>query len=137
LHERTFRRHFAEEFDWLCFNMTLTRLAPGADTLIGATDCTFLSKSCTETYGLDRFWSGAASQAEHRLEASAVSLTRTDTGKASAAGARQTPPGLAGGSADHSASGNARTRVDFYVEQLTGCLARWDEMIRYVAADGY
>ena len=131
LHEQTFRRHFAKGFDWLCFNMVLTRLAPGPDTLIGAIDCTFLPKSGTETYGLDRFWLGAAGRAERGLEASVMALIRTDNGEAFAAGARQTPSDLAG----QGVAG--RTRVDFYVKQLTDYLARLGKMVRYVVADGY
>ena len=133
LHEHTFRRHFAKGFDWLCFNKALVGLASGPDALIGAIDCTFLPKSGTETYGLDRFWSGAAGRTERGLEASVMALIRTDSGEAFAVGARQTPSGLT----DQKESNASRTRVDFYMEQLTGYLARLGQMVRYVVADGY
>jgi hypothetical protein len=135
LHEQTFRRQFAEGFDWLRFNKELLRLTPDFQStlFIGAIDCTFLPKSGTETYGLDRFWSGAANRAERGLEASVMALIRTDNGEAFAAGARQTPSGLA----DQKEGNTSRTRVDFYVKQLTDYLARWGQMVRYVVADGY
>lgn len=135
LHEQTFRRHFAEGFDWIGFNQALIALAPtgSQEALIGAIDCTFLPKNGTETYGLDRFWSGTAGRAKRGLEASVLAVIHAGSGRAFTAGAAQTPPDLSqGGEGDQD-----RSRVDFYMQQLTGYLARLTGQIRYVVADGY
>jgi len=132
--EQTFRRHFEKAFDWIAFNRALSELAsPGGDsapTLIGAIDCTFLPKSGTETYGLDRFWSGVDNRAKRGLEASVLAVIHPGSRRAFTAGVAQTPPGLS------QSAESPRSRIDFYMEQLTGCLARF-ERIQYVVADGY
>ena len=56
LHEQTFRRHFARAFDWVAFNLVLLRGRRHPDErMIGGFDASFLRKSGTCTYGLDKF----------------------------------------------------------------------------------
>ena len=84
LNESTFRRNFQKFFDWLDFNLQLINLS-GLDLkgeIIAAMDCSFISKSGKETYGLDRFWSGCMNRALKGLEVSLVCLVDVKTGKA-------------------------------------------------------
>ena len=58
LTELTFRRWFAGHFDWLGFNLAC--VGPSLGGCIGVVDCSFLPKSGSATYGLDKFWSSCA-----------------------------------------------------------------------------
>jgi putative transposase len=70
-HERTFARHFSRSFDWRRFNLALVEPVL-SDQLLLVTDCTFVPKSGTKTYGLDRFWNGSAARTERGLELSVL-----------------------------------------------------------------
>lgn len=131
LHEHTFRRHFEKAFDWIAFNLAVLSLAPSTEPrrVIGALDCTFVAKSGTKTYGLDRFWSSARSKTERGLEVSVVALIETETRQRFALDAAQTPPNLCQDEQHYS-------RVDFYMEQFTDCVASLPE-VEYFVADGY
>lgn len=133
LHEQTFRRHFAKCFDWIRFNLALLSL-PAFETqtqqLIGALDCTFVPKSGTKTYGLDRFWSSSASKPERGLELSVLALIETQTRQCFTLDAAQTPANLAQGDKPGSYS-----RIDFYMEQFTDCLTSLSA-VEYFVADG-
>ena len=131
LHEQTFRRHFEQFFDWIEFNLSLLSLAPfESRKLIGAFDCTFISKSGKQTYGLDRFWCSSASKPRRGLEVSVLALIETQTRQCFTLDAAQTPANLAQGDKPGSYS-----RMDFYMEQFTDCLASLSE-VEYFVADG-
>jgi len=70
-HERTFARHFSRPFDWWRLNLALVE-AVLSDQVLIATDCTFVPKSGTKTYGLDRFWNGSHARSERGLERSVL-----------------------------------------------------------------
>jgi hypothetical protein len=132
LHEQTFRRHFKRAFDWLVFNLVLLRLRAHPDeTLIGVFDTSFLPKSGKQTYGLDKFFSHAAKAVRTGLEVSLPGVIATESRRAVALDATQTPPGL---STD--ATGSDYSRIDFYLEQLTDGLGYLPE-VRYWVGDGY
>lgn len=131
LHEQTFRRHFAKAFDWMSFNLVLLRLRRHPDeTLIGVFDCSFLGKSGKETYGLDKFFSSAAGAMRTGLEVSLLGVIATTSRCTVALDATQTPPGLS------KKQGACYSRVDFYLEQITDCLGRLEE-VHYWVGDGY
>ena len=132
LHEQTFRRHFAHCFDWLVFNLALLGLRAHPDeTVIGAFDTSFLPKSGKHTYGLDKFFSHAAKAIRTGLEVSLLGVIATESRRAVALDATQTPPGLS-----TKATGPQYSRIDFYLEQLTDCLDRLPE-VHYWVGDGY
>lgn len=132
LHEQTFRRHFARCFDWLSFNLVLLRLrAHPGETLIGVFDTSFLPKSGGQTYGLDKFFSHAAKAIRTGLEVSILGVIATESRRAFAIDATQTPPGLS-----TKATGPQYSRIDFYLEQLTDCLTHLPHML-YFVGDGY
>lgn len=130
LSEQTFRRNFEKAFDWIEFNLALLSLAPfEAKRLIGAFDCTFIPKSGKKTYGLDLFWSSSTSKVERGLEVSVLALIDSESGERFALDAAQTPPNLA------QRSEQGYSRIDFYMEQFTDCLASLSE-VKYFVADG-
>lgn len=134
--EQTFRRHFQKLFDWIEFNLAVLALAPtgpGRSTLIGAIDCTFISKTGKNTYGLDRFWSSCHNSNRRGLEVSVLALIRTESRETFPLDAAQTPPGLT------KAEESDYSRIDFYLEQVTDCLRRTPERlerVQYFVADG-
>ena len=59
LHEKTYARQFQHAFDFgLCNHLAMTASLPVKATKIAVMDCTFVSKSGRQTYGLDYFFSG-------------------------------------------------------------------------------
>lgn len=132
LHEPTFRRQFARCFHWLFFNLVLVRLRTHPqETIIGVFDTSFLPKSGKHTWGLDKFFSHAAKAIRTGLEVSLLGVIATESRRAIALDATQTPPGL---SSD--ATGAHYSRIDFYLEQLTDCLGALPK-VRYWVGDGY
>jgi len=133
LNESTFRRNFQKFFDWLDFNFQLIQLTSlnSQGEVIAAFDCSYIPKSGSKTYGLDRFWSGCMNRAVKGLELSLVCLIHVDTKKAWALDAMQTPPGLSKKEKDE-----GKTRIDFYLSQLYKC---FDKLlaVNYFVADGY
>lgn len=125
LHEQTFRRNFQRAFDWTRFNLAVLALAypDQSRQLIGVLDCTFIGKSGTETYGLDRFWSSSDSTAKRGLELSVLALIETESRERFTLDAAQTPPDLAQGDQVGSYS-----RIDFYMEQFIDCAASLAEV---------
>jgi hypothetical protein len=133
--EQTFRRNFNKPFDWVRFNWVLISIVFTGEenSFIVAADCTFLPKNGSQTYGLDRFWSGTANRTQRGLEASVVALVHTDSGRAFTLGADQTPPSLS-----EETGGGEGSRMSFYTRQLSDYLKRLpDNKIHYVVADGY
>lgn len=113
LNESTFRRNFQKFFDWLDFNFQLMQLS-GVDfqkEVIAAFDCSYIPKTGSKTFGLDRFWSGCMNRAVKGLELSLICLIDVGTRKAWALDVMQTPAGLSKKEKD-----NTKTRIDFYLE---------------------
>lgn len=132
LHEQTFRRHFARAFDWVAFNLVILHLRTQPDeVLIGVFDTSFLPKSGKKTYGLDKFFSSAAKAIRTGLEVSLLGVVATTSRRSWALDATQTPPGLS-----MKETAPAYSRIDFYLEQITDCLACLPE-VRYWVGDGY
>ena len=71
--ERTFRRNFRKEIDFIEINQAIVEQACGRIKAF-AMDAAFIKKSGKKTFGLDRFWNGCAGRSEKGLEASIISL---------------------------------------------------------------
>jgi hypothetical protein len=113
LHEQTFRRHFQKAFQWVWFNLTIFRLRQHPEEpIIGVFDCSFLPKSGTETWGIDRFFSSLAGRSKKGLEVSVLGVVAARSRRAFGIDATQTPPDLSKNGAD------GYSRVDFYLEQI-------------------
>lgn len=130
--DKTFRRHYDKFFDWLKFNLVVFDLwgrTPGG-VILAALDCSFVSKSGKNTYGLDKFWSGVLGKAKKGLEISVLALIDVSGASAWTLDVTQTPPGLSG------SDENGFSRIDFYIEQILDCLPYLTEVV-YFVADGF
>mgnify|MGYP006266121385 FL=1 len=120
--EQIFRRHFQKAFGWVAFNLVLLRLRRHPqEPLIGVFDCSFLPKSGTETWGLDRFFSSTARGNRRGLEVSVLGAIATKSRQALGLDATQTPSGLAPDKASD------YTRIDVYREQLLDLARRLEK----------
>ena len=133
LHEQTFRRHFERAFQWVWFNLIAFRLRHHPEEpVIGVFDCSFLPKSGTETWGLDRFFSSLAGKSKKGLEVSVLGLVATESRRAFGVDATQTPPNL---STDQT---GGYSRVDFYLEQIIDLYDRFADLgVSYWVGDGF
>ena len=137
--EQTFRRHFQKAFRWIALNLTILRLRhhPG-EPLIGVFDCTFVPKSGTESYGIDRFFSSAAGRSERGQEVSILGVVATKSREAFGVDATQTPAGLSGSTSSEACSAEAYSSVDFYIEQIQDLQGQLAEMgVSYWVGDGF
>ncbi len=126
--EITFRRQFGKYFDWLAFNLGFINFETSVH--IGVIDCSFIAKSGKKTYGLDKFWSGAANIAKKGLEISVLGCINVDLATAYVLDVTQTPAGLS------TAQSAQYSRIDFYMEQILDCLYCLTS-ITYFVADGF
>lgn len=126
--EVTFRRHFATCFDWLTFNKASIDFTKGP--FIGVVDCSFLPKSGTKTFGLDKFWSSCSGKAQRGLEVSLLACVNTLTKQCFALEASQTPPHIT------QQDDKPYSRLSWYLEQLADCLPQLPTLLYWVA-DGY
>jgi hypothetical protein len=142
--EQTFRRHFQRAFRWVALNLTILRLCrhPG-ESLIGVFDGTFLPKSGTESYGLDRFFSSAAGRPERGQEVSILGVVATKSREAFGVDATQTPAGLSESTSSEEESSKEYSSkeyssVDFYIEQIRDLQGQRAEMgVSYWVGDGF
>ena len=75
-------------------------------------DCSFLPKSGTETWGIDRFFSSLAGRPKQGLSAEVLGIVAAESRRAFGVDATQTPSDL---STDQE---NGYARVDFSLEQI-------------------
>ncbi len=126
--ELTFRRQFATCFDWLAFNKACVDFTQGP--FVGVIDCSFLPKSGTKTFGLDKFWSSCAGKAQRGLEVSVLACVNTLTKQCFALEASQTPPNIT------QQDDKPYSRLSWYMEQLADCMPLLPTLLYWVA-DGY
>lgn len=131
-HEKTFARWYATDFDFVSLNKAaITEVVPPEHEQALVMDASFVPKSGTMTYGLDRFWNGSHSRTEKGLEISAVGWLDLTDNCAYVLSVEQTPP------TGHNA-GQETTRIDVYLDQLTRIVQQHDlRHLRYVVTDGY
>lgn len=113
MNERTFRRNFRKEVDFTEINRSIINKCECQITAF-AMDAAFIKKSGKQTFGLDKFWNGCANRAEKGLEASIISLVDGRRNASFALTVDQTEPNLE----TKESSGEHKTRIDFYGEQL-------------------
>ncbi len=126
--EKTFRRQFQKEFDFLDFNLRVSSRSLAATTtqLIGQ-DTTFIPKSGKRTYGLGKFFNTCVGRAQRGLEVSLLSVIDVERNTAYALSAQQTPPALTEG----------ETRIDFYLQHLRESRPRLPQTLNYGVFDGF
>lgn len=127
--EQTFRRHFRKAFRWVALNLTILRLRRHPkEALIGVfrrnfCGCTFVPKSGTESYGIDRFFSSAVGRLKRGQEVSILGVVAATSREAFGIDATQTPAGLS----DQEDTGDYSS-VDFDIEQVRDLHGRLAEM---------
>lgn len=129
LNEKTYRRHFAAEFDFTQFNVELVQMARSAGhQLLAVMDSSFIPKSGKATAGIDRYWDGCANRVERGLEVSVVGLVEVETEAAYAVSAQQT--------LSSAAFPVEVTRMEQYLYHLNMVCPRLPKDVRYLAVDG-
>lgn len=132
LSERTFRRNFHKEVDFVEINQSIINDCQCQITAF-AMDAAFIKKSGKKTFGLDKFWNGCASRAENGLEASIISLVDGRRNASFALTVDQTEPNLE----TKESSDEHQTRIDFYGEQLEQAAQTILKYTRRGLFDGY
>ena len=92
LSEKTYRRHYGESFAFVELNHhTIVQGIGSNREVIGAIDCSFVSKSGKQTYGLDWFYNGSASRSERGLEISVIAVVDVAAHQGYTLSVQQTP----------------------------------------------
>jgi hypothetical protein len=131
-HERTFARWYARDFDFVSLNKAaiLTVIPPAHEPAL-VIDASFVSKSGTKTYSLDRFWNGSHNRTEKGLAISTLAWLDSTDNCADCLSVEQTPP------TDKTPDAEA-TRIDVYLGQLARVVsAHHLSHLRYIITDGY
>lgn len=127
-HEKTYSRGFRRDFDFVKLNqLGLNQIRLSGHTLVAAMDCSFISKSGKQTYGLDKFYNSKQGQAEKGLEISTLAVVDVTYNTAYNLSTRQTPR----------LTNPDETRVDQYRSHLRQDRAALPKGVRYLVADGY
>jgi hypothetical protein len=133
LSEKTYRRQFRQEFDFLSFNRAaLEHAQPDEPPHLFAQDTSFSTKSGKHSYGLDYFFNGTASRAERGLEVSLISIVDVAQNQALALSAEQTPA-----QPNQKKAERTSTRIDFYLEHLQRTAPYFPPSIKYGVVDGF
>ncbi len=140
-HERTFRRHFKQDFNFPQFNqLAIKQVINDESDLLLAQDASFLPKSGKQSYGLDRFWNGCTHRNERGQELSLIALVDLTRQTAFALSAEQTPARPPAQPQPRQPTTQPRpihaSRMDFYLQHLRKCRPLLPAQIRYGVFDG-
>ena len=128
LSEKTYSRWFRKKFNFAEFNRrSLAEVTDNSEELAAAIDCSFCKKSGNKTYGLDKFYNSQHNKAEKGLEISTLALIDVTYNTAYNLSTRQTPK----------IEDENKTRIDWYVEQISENRQSIPDKVRYLLADGY
>jgi DDE superfamily endonuclease len=115
--ERTYRRHYQKDVPFLALNAQsiATAIAPGR-IAIGAIDSSFIRKSGSKTWGLDKFYNGTVGKSQKGLEISVISVVDVAAHQGYTLSVHQTaatvrPPAIAEPSPEKKNS-NPKTKTD-------------------------
>jgi len=146
LNEKTYSRQFRKPFDFADFNNQLIEEAVSCHhQKIGAMDCSFITKSGKETYGLGFFYDSSHGQAAKGLEVSNLAVIDVTDNTGYSLSSWQTPPQqeievLVAGQRSAQSNGQQEqeiTRVDFYAQHLRRDAVYLPQDVKYLAVDGY
>ena len=131
--ERTIARQFRHQFNWPTFNQLLMQqVLQSTSPLIAAQDASFIRKSGKHTFGLDRFFNSCAGRVERGLEISTLALVDVAINCAYTLAVAQTPSASTSSSQE-----KEKTRIDFYLQQLSINRPLLPESVKYLAADSF
>ena len=131
-HERSFARWYDRHFDFVSLNKAaITQVIPPEHQQALVIDASFIPKSGTHTYGLERFWNSCHRRSEKGLEVSLLAWLDITGTCAYGLSVEQTPP-------SDKTSEPQGTRIDACLEQLRRVVCDHHlKHLRYVIADGY
>ena len=73
--DRTYRRQYQKSFDFIPFHaQTIAAAIEPSREQIAAIDCSFISKSGKQTWGVDNFYNGSISKSQKGLEISVIAV---------------------------------------------------------------
>jgi DDE superfamily endonuclease len=156
--ERTYRRQYQKSFDFSPFHAeTISAAIEPSREQIAAIDCSFISKSGKQTWGVDNFYNGSISKSQKGLEISVIAVVDVSAHQAytlcvkqTATTDRQTIP-LAQPAAKKKRKSKSKSkskakakaepviseRVKGYLEQLKTARAHLPVAVKYLTADSF
>lgn len=149
--ERTYRRHYRQEVDFIAFHAATIEAAIGAEReQIAAMDCSFIGKSGTKTWGLDQFYNGSAGKAEKGLEISVLAVVDVAAHQGYTLSVQQTkarsiegieptpaPVKVKGKRSRKPTEPEVSERVQGYIAQLKESRASLPAAVKYISADSF
>jgi len=147
LNEKTYSRQFRQPFDFADFNKQLIEeTVPSQHEKIAVLDCSFITKSGKETYGLGFFYDSSHDQAAKGLEISNLAVIDVTDNTGYSLSGWQTPSqeeievlvaGQRSAPSDEQQQEDEITRVDFYAEHVRRDAAYLPDEVKYLVVDGY
>jgi hypothetical protein len=160
--ERTYRRQYQKSFDFIPFHaQTIAAAIEPSREQIAAIDCSFISKSGKQTWGVDNFYNGSISKSQKGLEISVIAVVDvlahqgyTLSVKQTATTDRQSTPDAqptakkkrkskSNSNSKSKSKAKAKTepviseRVKGYLEQLKTTRTHLPAAVKYLAADSF
>jgi hypothetical protein len=156
--ERTYRRQYQKSFDFIPFHaQTIAAGIEPSREQIAAIDCSFISKSGKQTWGVDNFYNGSISKSQKGLEISVISVVDVSAHQAYTLCVKQTatterksiPDAKPIVKKKRKSKSKAKTktktktepviseRVKGYLEQLKTARAHLPTAVMYLAADSF
>jgi hypothetical protein len=156
--ERTYRRQYQKSFDFVPFHaQTIAAAIEPHREQIAAMDCSFISKSGKQTWGVDNFYNGSISKSQTGLEISVISVVdvlahqgytlsvkqTATTNRQPIPDAQPTAKKKRKSKSKSKSKSKAKTepviseRVQGYMEQLKTARAHLPAAVKYVTADSF
>ena len=157
--QRTYRRQYQKSFDFIPFHaQTISEAIKPNREQIAAIDCSFISKSGKQTWGVDNFYNGSISKSQKGLEISVISVVDVSAHqgytlcvKQTATTERKPVPAKqiakkkrkSKSKSKPKSKSKAKTepviseRVKGYLEQLKTTRAHLPAAVKYLAADSF
>jgi hypothetical protein len=156
--ERTYRRQYQKSVDFIPFHaQTIAAAIDPSREQIAAIDCSFISKSGKQTWGLDNFYNGSISKSQKGLEISVIAVVDVSahqgytfsvkqtatTDRQPIPDAQPTKKNKKTGKGKGKSKSKAKTepviseRVKGYLEQLKTTRSQLPAAVKYLAADSF
>lgn len=156
--ERTYRRQYQKSFDFISFHaQTIATAIDPSREQIAAIDCSFISKSGKQTWGVDNFYNGSISKSQKGLEISVVAVVDVSAHQGYTLSVKQTATtdrqhipltqptkkNKKKGKGKSKSKAKTKTepviseRVKGYLEQLKTARAHLPTAVKYLAADSF
>ena len=156
--ERTYRRQYQKSFDFIPFHaQTIAAVIEASREQIAAIDCSFISKSGKQTWGVDNFYNGSISKSQKGLEISVIAVVdvlahqgytlsvqqTAKTEREPISAAQPTAKKKRKSKSKSKAKAKAKTepviseRVKGYLKQLKTARAHLPAVVKYLTADSF